>query len=151
MYDARAVLRHLRSQAYAGFTRRVRPELGGVLAFLPPQQPLPPEEPILRDRNALPVSGLVRAPEGLFFGVVRQGRVVSWAVAGRERDGLRLITLETDRQYRGQGLARQALLALCAQTSEPLLYLCAPANAASRRAAEKAGFTLLGQAFPNKR
>ena len=148
MYDARAALRLLRSRAYAGFTRLVRPELGGVLAFL---QPLPPEEPILRDRDALPVSGLVRAPEGLFFGVVRQGRVVSWAVAGRVRDGLRLITLETDRQYRGQGLARQALLALCAQTPEPLLYLCAPANAASRRAAEKAGFTLLGQAFPNKR
>ena len=33
MYDARAALRHLRSQAYAGLTRRVRPELGGVLAI----------------------------------------------------------------------------------------------------------------------
>ncbi len=150
MRSEQAALKHLRSPLYAGFTTDLNAHGCDALAFLPPENAFPPETPIVRDRALFPVRGGLRAPEGLFFGIERGGQVVSWAVAGRMKEGVRLVTVETDPPFRGRGLAVQALRALVRETGEPLLYLCAPGNAASARAALKAGFTLLGCVFFHK-
>ncbi len=117
--------------------------------YLGPQTPMDADDfDFVFDRGVLPVRGLVRAPKGLFCGLVQNGQVVSWAVAGEPRQGLRPVTLETDRAFRGRSLGSAALRRLCAISDLPLLYICSVNNAASARAAEKAGFSFCGRARP---
>ncbi len=115
--------------------------------YLGPQTPMDADDfDFVFDRGILPVRGLVRAPKGLFCGLVQNGQVVSWAVAGEPRQGLRPVTLETDRTLRGRGLGSAALRRLCAVSELPLIYVCSVNNTASARAAEKAGFSFCGLA-----
>ncbi|MDR3086092.1 MAG: hypothetical protein LBU47_07250 [Christensenellaceae bacterium] len=136
-------------QAYLGEDRAFSRDLarpGPILVLLPGETMQPPEEDCLASPGGRWVVGALRVPEGEFRGVEREGRIVSWAVAGRERHGARLLTVETDWAFRGQGLAGQALRALCRDLpGEVLIYLCDEKNGASLQAARKAGFELFGK------
>ncbi|MDR2515433.1 MAG: GNAT family N-acetyltransferase [Christensenellaceae bacterium] len=136
-------------RAYLGEERAFTRDLarpGAILALLPGETMLLPEEDCLSSPGGRFILGALRVPEGEFRGIEREGRIVSWAVAGKERFGVRLLTVETEPAFRGRGLAGQALRALCRDLPEEILiYLCDKKNRASLRTAQKAGFELFGK------
>lgn len=113
----------------------------GILALLPPPEPTAPVLPCVTAPTSQ-TTGRLRIPEGLFCGIEKQGRIVAWAAAGLPRDGVRAATVETQPEFRGQGLAVQALLHLLRRVDEPVIYLVEKQNLSSLRCAQKAGFTL---------
>lgn len=95
------------------------------------------------------ISGAIRMPRGEAWGVVRAGRVISWAVARLpDENGVRHITVETDREYRGNGYAAACVQAVVRAVREPLIYECEAGNLASARTALKAG--LVEQPVPQR-
>ncbi len=106
--------------------------------------PIPKMETVRLD-GSLPVSGAVRLPKGEGYGVVRDGRVVAWAVACLpDANGARNITVETDVRWRRQGLATACLCRLLREIEEPVVYRCEERNVGSAGVALAAGMRQCG-------
>ena len=125
--------------------RIVRPRKGETLLVFTPGEALPVEMAAVPPETGMAILGRIRMPQGIVRGVVRDGRMVAWAVA-REPDaaGVRHITVETDVHYRGRGYARACLLALVRDVREPMIYLCDSCNLHSALTALSAGFVRVG-------
>lgn len=114
------------------------------LFFVPGEEiPLPRA----KVRKVLPqdeATGRLRMPPGAeVFGCFEGKRCVSWAAAAPEKDGVRMITVETQPEFRGRGYATAALCALThALWEEALCYACMPQNLASVHVAKAAGYRL---------
>lgn len=114
-----------------------------IRRFVPDKTRLP-EIPVVRITEDMRVSGRIRMPEGIARGVMAEGMVVSWAVAGKpDANGFRHITAETDLHHRRKGYATACLQALVRDVKEPLVYECAENNVNSAKTALKAGFAEL--------
>ncbi|GEM_PF-5828829 len=111
-------------------------------AFVPGENVPAPTLPVVRPDEKARISGIIRIPKGSsVYGIEQDGRIVSWAAAWvPDKHGIRQITVETDRNYRGHGYAAECLKALARDINEPLLYLCEQNNTASAKTAQKAGF-----------
>jgi len=91
------------------------------------------------------VSGRIRMPKGVARGVMADGVVVAWAVAGMpDANGVRRITVETDVRHRRKGYATACLQALVRDVKAPLLYQCEEKKVNSAKTALKAGFVEIG-------
>lgn len=125
--------------------RIVRPRKGETLLAFAPGEALPGEIAAVPPEAGMAILGGIRMPHGIVRGVVREGRMVAWAVA-REPDaaGVRHITVETDLHHRGKGYARACLLALVRDVPEPMIYLCDSRNLHSALTALSAGFVCVG-------
>ncbi|MEW6749784.1 MAG: GNAT family N-acetyltransferase [Candidatus Latescibacterota bacterium] len=104
----------------------------------------------LRDARWPPAAGLTLPqhcfPDGIVYGVVRDGRVVSVAYAHRSGHMEGMVAdlgVETAPAYRRQGFARQvvgAVVAHVARRGGEALYSCHPDNLASLATARSVGF-----------
>ena len=101
--------------------------------------------PVVEVTEDMCVSGRIRMPKGIARGVMVDGVVVAWAVAGLpDENGVRRITVETDVRQRQKGYATACLQALVRDVKEPLLYQCEEKNVNSAKTALKAGFVETG-------
>ena len=117
-----------------------------ILTFIPGPNfslPEPAAIALVAPTEGIPIWGQLRMPPGIARGVVVDGVMIAWAVAGQPRDGVSAITAETAPAHRGRGYASACVRAVTLACPHPVLYRCDARNLASQKCARKAGFVLV--------